>query len=280
MKRVACLIGLAAGLAPSCHEEHACTDEDALALYQRKIAPLLEADEPTSCNECHLAGIDLGIYAQADACATMACMVDRGIVDLDEPDASLVLEWILRAKPASTLIDEEDIAREHDAMLEWIEYNARCGERVCEPIDDPCGAAPSQDDCEFPPPSDAPRPWDDPGDCSDRTLEEMFREKVYAWRGRCGPCHFEDWVKEPFDAPPWVAVGACSVGSLQTMRNVLAAGYVDVAVPANSPLLLKPLDESAGGVMHGGGDKFHALDDPGYLDFRAWIDRYVQCAAP
>lgn len=62
------------------------------------------------------------------------------------------------------------------------------------------------------------------------------------------------------------------------MRNVLDGGLVDLSAPAASLLLLKPLAESAGGVMHGGHDKFANQDDPAYVDFLAWIEREAECS--
>lgn len=48
--------------------------------------------------------------------------------------------------------------------------------------------------------------------------------------------------------------------------------------PPASLLLQKPLAESAGGVVHGGGDKFADVNDPAYIDFLAWIQREAACA--
>jgi hypothetical protein len=47
---------------------------------------------------------------------------------------------------------------------------------------------------------------------------------------------------------------------------------VVAANPPASPLVLKPLDPSCGGVAHGGGSFFHSLDDPDYLAILAWIE--------
>ena len=41
--------------------------------------------------------------------------------------------------------------------------------------------------------------------------------------------------------------------------------------PATSPLLLKPLAASAGGLVHGGGDIFADTLDTDYLTIYAWI---------
>jgi len=42
--------------------------------------------------------------------------------------------------------------------------------------------------------------------------------------------------------------------------------------PASSPLLVKPLDEAAGGVIHTGGTGFMSTGDPGYQAILAWIE--------
>jgi hypothetical protein len=259
-------------------DEYVCESDDSLELYERRIAPLMSGEHQSSCNECHLAGVDLGIYAQNDPCATMQCMVEKGIVDLDRPDDSLVLDWILRAEPTSKLITADVIESEHDAMLEWIEYNASCGKTVCAPIENPCGPG-TAGTCERPPSNTGSgnRPWDDPGDCRDTTLEAGFATLVYSWRGRCYPCHFDSFVDESVDAPRWISDASCDLGALQTMRNVAERGLLDREDPAQSLLLLKPLAVAAGGVEHGGHDKFAGTDDPAYQDMLAWIERWAAC---
>lgn len=241
---------------------------DPSELFEKRIAPLLATDRPKTCNTCHLSGVDLGLFVQATPCQSMACLVDRGLVALDDPPASVVLQWISRADPASPLIDQDVIDEEYAAFLGWIEATAACG--LCYEGDAPCGE-PSQVVCDDDPDPDA---YDDPGDCAPLTRETLFRHKVYAWRDRCYPCHFDN---KDHEAPKWVATGPCELASLATMRNVLDGGLVDLDDPAASLLLLKPLAESAGGVMHGGDDKFHDLNDPAYLDFKAWIEREAAC---
>lgn len=258
-----------------------CTDDAATELFDRRIAPLLADDRPSSCNRCHLSGIDLAHYVRDDACSTMVCMHAEGLVDFDEPADSLVLDWISRAAPQSPGITESVVAQEHAAMLEWIDFYADCGSELCEvDVDaDPeqaCGQAPTHNDCEGPETIDTTQPYDDPGGCEPRVLEEMFSAKVYAWRGRCGPCHYAS-TPSHIEAPRWVDVGACDIGSLQSMRNVVESGYLDPVDPAQSLLLRKPLSEELGGVPHGGHSKIHALDDPAYVDMLAWIERWADC---
>ncbi|MCA9655239.1 MAG: hypothetical protein H6712_12200 [Myxococcales bacterium] len=256
--------------------ELACTPEQGLDLYERRIAPLLEDDRPSTCNQCHLSGVDLGLFLQATPCETMACMVEEGIVDLDSPTDSVVLAWIDRAVPSGG-ITEGTIATEREAVLEWIEMVATCGSELCEPVDQPCGAPPDESQCELPPYSTEPVPLDDPGDCSDLTLELVWREKVYSWRSRCYPCHFDSHDDDFDEAPPWIVTGECNPGSLATLRNAEHGGYLDAEDPLRSLLLTKPLDESLGGVEHGGGPKIHALDEATYVDFAYFAQRWAEC---
>lgn len=280
--------GFATGLLLSVHcvvteqvgTPRACTEDDSSELFNRRIAPLLDPEKLTTCNQCHLSGVDLGLYAQGDPCATLACMVESGIVDLDEPDDSVVLDWILRADPASDLIDDDVIDAEHDAVREWIEFNSRCGTQVCKPIENPCNVVPVEN-CEIESSgSSAPRkPFEDPGDCSDLTLETGFAALVYSWRGRCYPCHFDSYTDGAEDAPRWLIDGPCDVGAARTLQSVVESGLLDPENPSQSLLLLKPLAEAEGGVMHGGHDKYSSTADPAYQDFLFWIERWAACRA-
>jgi len=254
-----------------------CTPDEGDALYNQRIAPLLAEDRPKTCNECHLSGIDLSMVVKATPCETMACMVERDLVDLDAPSESLVLSWIERADPSSPLITEDVIAEEYAGFLAWIEYASACGSEACAPVENPCGDSepPGPDACPHSESEGGPDPdFEDPGDCSDRTLEALFQQRVYAWRGRCSPCHFDS---SKVDAPKWITTGSCNSASLATMRNVLDGGLVDLESPAQSKLLLKPLAEAAGGIQHGGHDKFSSSEDAAYLDIRAWIERRAEC---
>jgi hypothetical protein len=239
------------------------------ALYSQRIAPLLATDRPKTCNTCHLSGIDLDMFVQDSACQTMACLDAKGLVDLERPAESVVLQWISRADPASPLIDQGVIDEEYAAFLAWIEASASCG--LCYTGDAPCGAQ-TQEPCAADDP--ASEDYVDPGGCEPVVREALFRHRVYAWRQRCAPCHFDDTTVE---APKWIATGGCELGSLETMRNVFERDLIDHDDPAASLLLLKPLAESAGGVVHGGHDKFASVEDPAYVDFLSWLEREAAC---
>lgn len=63
-------------------------------LYERRIAPLFQDERPQSCSQCHLTGLNLELFARETACESMACLVQRGLVNEQDPDASLLLSWI------------------------------------------------------------------------------------------------------------------------------------------------------------------------------------------
>ena len=244
-----------------------CAPGEIDALYAKRIEPLLATERPKSCNQCHLAGIDLSSFVRETPCATFACMSEQGLIDRQAPSESLILDWIARATP-SGLVSEEMIAEEAAGFLAWIEATASCD--GCASIADPCGTADGPTPCG----AEEPLGFDDPGGCEARTLEAVFRSSVYAWRDRCYPCHF---TTKDNEAPSWIEVGECDLASLATMRNVLKAEVIDLEEPSQSRLLLKPLAEAAGGLVHGGHDKFESAQDPAYLDVLYWIERESEC---
>lgn len=259
-----------------------CTEEEGLEIYARYIEPVVSDDHPSSCNQCHLSGVDLGMYVQDTPCQTMACMVELGAVDLDEPEASQVLEFILKADPASDLIDEDVIQREYDGFLEWIQWSATCHDRVCGAFDDPCETAGDGEEL----PEDVRTPL---GECDEATLGALFQEKVWDHHGRCWACHalegasHEDW---PAATTFYVWNGDAAESALMTMYNLIGIGAVDAAAPTQSPLVTKPLAEGytaetpygdVTGVYHGGGDKFEDEADVTFQDHLDWLLYYAAC---
>ncbi|HVZ35382.1 MAG TPA: hypothetical protein VG963_23305, partial [Polyangiaceae bacterium] len=284
------LFALALFSVGACHhsEDQAllCTPDEAGQLYQDRIAPVLTDARPKSCNQCHLSGIDLSLFVKSTPCQTMACMQKLGLVDLEHPDQSKVLGWIGRAKPQSELITASVIDQEYDGFRDWIRYSATCGTKVCEAYADPCGEDVPDTSSKCDVSDQIGAGFVDPGDCSELTMEQLFSADVYQWRERCFPCHFSS--DQNVQAPKWVndvnnvtqaSTLACATASLETMRNVLSWGLVDLDAPSNSLLLLKPLSVEAGGVMHGGGHKFTGASDETYQQFLAWITRYAACTA-
>ena len=284
----ATLLAAFAGLA-SCGDGDQAPAEAACQLkptqtFHERIEPLLSENRVTTCNQCHLSGVDLSAFARETPCKTWACLVDQGLVNTASPEDSQILAWIERASPDSDLITPQVIAAEHDAFRDWIEANAACP-GACAGV--ACGAPGGGPSCseglEDLGTAGAPPvvPTDDTRGCTDMDLEQAFQDDVYAWRGRCAPCHFDTEPDADKDAPRWIsAVGNCATGSAVTLKRVLSLGLIDVEQPTQSLLLLKPLDESGGGVTHGGGAKFEGTEDFTYQSFLRFILHYQQCQQP
>jgi hypothetical protein len=246
-------------------------------LYDRRIAPLLATDRPKTCNQCHLSGVDLSLFVRDDMCETRACLFEKGLIDPENPDQSVVLTWIARAEPESDLITQDVIDEEYEGFREFVEKLASCGGESCAGVRCPLSA--SGEAC-----GRAPEPTEPPlvpagTGCDDLSLETAFRDTVYVFRDRCFPCHFSNQKLADAEAPRWIVVdGGCETGSLQTFHNVIEGGYADTTAPDQSLLLLKPLTTSGGGVVHGGGKKFHGTDDPSYVSFLSFLEHYAACA--
>lgn len=244
--------------------------------FHDRIEPLLSEDRVTSCNECHLSGVDLSAFARKTPCQTWACLVDQQLVSVKAPEDSRILGWILRASPQSELITSDVIQAEHDGFLEWIKANAACP-TACAGVS--CGSPDQGPTCDNGLSAQLPIPpeGEDTRGCSDVEIEQAFYDDVYTSRGRCFPCHFDTELVADKTAPRWIsAVGNCQTGAAVTLKRVLGLGLIDTANPENSLLLRKPLDEIGGGVMHGGGAKFTAGDD-GYASFLRFIRHYAAC---
>ncbi len=269
------LVGAVALAASDCDDGPTVDCDSTASLYEKRIAPLFAEDRPKSCNQCHLSGIDLELFASGEPCDAMACMVERGLVSLEDPAASLILSWIDRAAPDSKGITSAVLREEREGFLEWIELTSACG--TCSTKEQPCGEEPvGWRDCELEKKSTEEVMATDPGDCAERTLEALFLESFFPYRGRCYPCHVEGKPVEA-PAPKWIEVGACETASLATLRNIARAGYIDVDAPEKSPWLLKPLDEEIGGLEHGGGTKFHSTDEEAFRLMSYFATRYAQC---
>lgn len=311
-----------------------CGPEEAAFVYRQRIEPLIQDERPASCNRCHLKGIDLSAFVRADACQSMACLIEKDMVDLEHPRQSGILALIDRARGGPTPAIAE---AEYEGFLAWIEYSARCHAQACEPMVNACHpvetaadhGAPDMGDAgsldagpiDASPPDmralDAAPP--DLGDasppdirlsdasldatpdanrdaeisrelpgfsrdlrpCSPDALTLHFQARVMRWRRRCHHCHADDGITAGIrGAPLWMVDGGDYESARQTAERLLAAGYVDFEAPDQSLILLKPLTRRAGGIEHGGGNKFTRLTDPAYLDFLSWVERIAGCGMP
>jgi len=246
-------------------------------LYEQRIAPLLATDRPKTCNQCHLSGVDLSLFVRDDMCETRACLFEKGLINPQHPDQSVVLSWIQRAQPESDLITQQVIDEEYEGFREFVNKLASCGGESCTGVHCPLSSSDAACGAALDTPEEPPLVPEGTG-CDDLSLEIAFRDTVYVFRDRCFPCHFSDQKLADLAAPRWVSVeGGCEAGSLATFHNVVQGGYADTASPKDSLLLLKPLGPAEGGVTHKGGAKFHGVDDPGYITFLSFLEHYADC---
>jgi hypothetical protein len=260
----------------SAGDDEAVCETQPTELFEQRILPLLSDDNPKSCNQCHLSGVDYAAFVRDTPCETMACLVEDELVNLDVPAESKILSWISRAEPDSELITEQVIEAERSGFLQWIEASASCPS-ACRDV--ACSAKPASSQCAVvPEPEELADENEAREDCGDLALERAFQNDVYAWRGRCFPCHFDNELKENLNAPRFIKTGGnCATAALETLRALAASGYMDVDQPQRSLLLLKPLDMRVDGVGHGGGQKFNDKKDPAYISFLRFLELYSDC---
>src|SRR5438552_18463762 len=89
------LLCLAVALTTSGFQANA--DDSVDDVFTRRILPLAKADKPSSCVECHVAGVDLSQYIRGDAASTFTALRSAGLVNAVQPEKSKLLEFIARA---------------------------------------------------------------------------------------------------------------------------------------------------------------------------------------
>lgn len=228
-------------------------------VFASRIAPIFKSPNPSSCVQCHLAGVDLKDYILPDAEKTFRSLRDQGLIDLTAPERSKIVKLIdmggdAAAGPAA--VHAKTRQAEREAFLAWI---AACAAdpklRAAPPLAPGERAGPAR-------PDDVIRHAR-----TDRMLES-FERNVWAWRFRCMNCHTEGTPQndkhraEYGDRVAWVK----QAGAAATMEYLLASKLLDPEKPERSLLLRKPLGEK-----HQGGLKFVVGDDA-YKGFRGWIE--------
>jgi hypothetical protein len=239
-------------------------DDSASNIFERRLQPIFQSDQPSSCVQCHLAGVDLKNYIKPSSDDTFRSLRDQGLVNLDKPEQSKILKLINMRdtdNPGANLLHEKTRAAELAAFSEWLSACCR---------DPKLRNAPKLAASELAKPA---RP--DAVIRHNRTdrLLASFEQHIWGQRHRCMGCHTEGseqnrkLVKENGDQVAWMKQSAA-----ETMTYLIRTKHlIDVENPEKSLLLLKPLKE----VDHGGGKKF-LKGDLGYKDFRAWIEDYAK----
>jgi len=234
----------------------AAAEEDASDIFTRRILPLAKADKPSSCIECHTAGVDLSQYIKDDEASTFVALRAAGLVNAEQPEKSKLLEFIARAPEKGDPALAKVRAAELEAFKTWITSAAK-DPRLASAVAAAIPVGPT-----LPPQviRHARR---------DRVLES-FVENIWIERERCAGCHSPDKnqraVKEHGEHISWI-VPEDPAGTLAT---IIDHGLINTINPDKSPILQKPLNE----VEHGGHIKF-ARGTRTDKQFRRFLHDYV-----
>ena len=229
---------------------------DADDIFARRILPLAKADKPSSCAECHAAGVDLSQYIHADAASTFAALRSVGLVSVEQPEKSKLLEFIARAPEKGDPTLAKLRAVELAAFREWIVAAAK----------DPDVATAQISTAVVGPvlPSEVIRHAR-----RDRVLQ-LFVENIWVEQERCAGCHSPEKnarvVKMHGEQISWITPN----DPAGTLATIIDHGLIDMENPDKSKILQKPLGE----VEHGGHIKF-ARGSRTDKQFRRFLHDYV-----
>lgn len=249
--------------ANSSRGDGATGEPSAEQVFEKRIMPIFQSPNPSSCTQCHLANVDLKNYILPSHEKTFLSLRDQGLINVEKPEESKILKLInMREEVANgaNLIHEKVRQAEVEAFAEWIKASCR---------DPKLRAAPKLQPLDLAQP---PRPPEVIRHARKDRLLESFEQNVWSMRFRCMGCHSEGTEesakhrKEYGERVVWMKPTA-----IETMTYLLSKPrLIDTQSPEKSLLLRKPLNE----VKHGGGKKF-LPGDLGYKGFRAWIEDYA-----
>lgn len=242
----------------------AADGDSAKDVFEKRIMPIFNSPNPSSCTQCHLAGVDLKNYILPSHEKTFVSLRDQGLIDVKEPMKSKILKLInMREedRAGANLIHDKTRKLEYDAFAEWVK--ASCA-------DPKLRDAPKLDPAER---AQTARPVEVVRHARKDRLLESFEKNVWAMRFRCMSCHIEGTpenkklVDKHGERVAWMK----AAGPAATMNYLVRdTKLVNLKEPEKSLLLLKPLGE----VKHEGGKKF-LPGDQGYKAFRSWIEDYA-----
>ncbi|MBX9626184.1 MAG: hypothetical protein K2X82_20465 [Gemmataceae bacterium] len=237
---------------------------DARTVFEKRILPIFKSPDPSSCVQCHLAGVDLKHYIRPSHEETFVSLRDQGLVDLDDPGKSKILALIQMGaddQAGAELIPAKTRKAEYEAFAAWLAAAA---------TDPKLRAAPKLPAADLAGPK---RPVEVVRHARTDRLLASFENTVWAMRFRCMGCHTEGTaenkklVEEHGERVAWVK----AAGPAATLAYLRASNLIDADKPEDSLLLKKPLNA----VKHGGGQKF-LPGDQGYKAYRAFLDDYAR----
>ncbi len=228
-------------------------------IFERRIRPIAQSERASSCVDCHFSGVDLKQYVLADAVQTFAALREAGLIDVEHPENSRLLQFIDRKPSTEHPLSAQVRAAESAAFREWIVAAAadpaiRRAPKLAATV----GPAVAAEVVRFA--------------RYDQVLQ-AFVEDVWIERERCVNCHSPDrnqrLVAKQGEHLSWIIPD----DPAGTPARCLEHGLIDLRTPSASLLLRKPLAE----VEHGGHQKF-TIGSRTDRRFRRFLEHYAAAA--
>lgn len=274
-------------------EAPTCTFSEGEQMYEQYLGDIMADPEAQSCNNCHDASMRLNAWEKGNACATMACMIDKELIDLDNPLESRVLEFIEFGKPETGF--DIQVEREYDGFMAWIEYGQSCHFDACGEMEDPCAEVESPTTGSGSGAGGSTGSGSGSGgntgtggggtgsggiygNCAQSDMQAQFDTLVFPIIDGCKSCHEEPGDPMFDNAKRWYHSGD---SALTLVDMVGHSGMFNVIQPETSELITKPLhmgqvysnilQATFVGVEHEGGQKL----SPAGPNFQQRFDQLV-----
>src|SRR6478672_1832195 len=98
-------------------------DPSPAQVFETRILPIFKSPNPSSCVQCHLAGVDLKDYILPDAEKTYRSLRDQGLIDPANPEKSKIITLIDMGSGKSSgpaAVHEKNRKAEREAFLSWL----------------------------------------------------------------------------------------------------------------------------------------------------------------
>ena len=275
-----------------------------LQLFDARIRPIFQSEDPSSCIQCHLSSVDLKDYILPSHQQTFASLKAQGLIDLTNPTESKILKLIQMGEKdqdqQAKLIHEQTRQAEYQAFAAWIE--SCCQDESLVQLPDPSS-------------EDWAKPSQSPAvirHTRQNRVLDSFERTVWSQRMRCFPCHtpYELDPNNPKHQQPLKKTsnfegqyGKDHAQRLRLFRQTPeetlqywiersqqasddSYPLINIDQPINSLILLKPTSKlppvvdgkrqeasNTDPISHMGGLKMHR-DDPSYKAWINWLEDY------
>src|SRR5436305_11519573 len=94
-------------------------DPSPAQVFETRLLPIFKSPNPSSCVQCHLAGVDLKNYILPSHEQTFVSLRDQGLIDLDRPEKSKILALIQRGaadRAGAALLHQQTRRAEYEAF--------------------------------------------------------------------------------------------------------------------------------------------------------------------